>query len=284
MPRRARISLIGAALGAVAMALTYVAAHDITLVRHADADILGGFLSLHRPTLNRVTSAIANLCDPVPWVLFAGIPIIVALVRGRPRLALMLAVVLLGANATTEILKPLLAGARDPVAGIIVSPRSWPSGHATAVMSLALAAVIAAPARRRPLVGGLMAAGAVAVCYSFLELGWHYPSDVLGGFLVAGIWTLLGVAALSLYEARRPALAPRAAVPRPSLSVGQALGPPLAIVGAGILFAAVVALSRPHAVLAYAGAHAALIVGATAIAALSFAFASGLGLMLRRPS
>ena len=29
-----------------------------------------------------------------------------------------------------------------------------------------------------------MAAFAIAVSYSFLELGWHYPSDVLGGFLI----------------------------------------------------------------------------------------------------
>ena len=62
---------------------------------------------------------------------------------------------------------------------------SWPSGHATAAMSFALCAVLAAPARLRPLVAAVGAAFAVAVCYSFLALAWHYPSDVLGGFLVA---------------------------------------------------------------------------------------------------
>ena len=63
-------------------------------------------------------------------------------------------------------------------------------------MSLALCAVLAAPPRLRPAVARAMAAFAVAVCYSFLALGWHYPSDVLGGFLVALDWTLLGAAAL----------------------------------------------------------------------------------------
>ena len=111
--------------------------------------------------------------------------------------------ILLCANETTELLKPLLAGPRDPVGGRRLSDASWPSGHATAAMSLCLCWVIAAPARLRPAVAAVMAAFAVAVSYSFLELGWHYPSDVLGGFLIAAVWTLLGIAALSLYEQRQ---------------------------------------------------------------------------------
>ena len=61
-------------------------------------------------------------------------------------------------------------------------------------MSLALALVLAVPARRRPLAAALGAVFAVAVSYSFLTLGWHYPSDVLGGFLVAVIWAQLALA------------------------------------------------------------------------------------------
>ena len=94
---------------------------------------------------------------------------------------------------TTQLLKPLLAAPR-PITLLefpVVAAASWPSGHATAVMSLALCSVLAAQARLRPFVAALGAAFAVAVCYSFLELGWHYPSDVLGGFLVAAAWTLL---------------------------------------------------------------------------------------------
>ena len=72
-------------------------------------------------------------------------------------------------------------------------------------MTLALCTVIAAPARRRPAVAAAMVAFALAVCYSFLELGWHYPSDVFGGYLVAATWTLVGIAGLSVYDARKAA-------------------------------------------------------------------------------
>ena len=286
MPRRARIALIGAVTGVALMAVIWYLAHDVAVLRHADASILGGFLGLHRSRLDRVTQVVASLCDPVPYVLFAAVPVLVALVRGRARLALTLFVIVIGANETTEILKPLLAGARDPVAGVLIGNASWPSGHATAAMSLALCAVLCAPARRRPAVGAVMAAFCVAVCYSFLELGWHYPSDALGGFLVASTWTLLGIAGLSTYEAHRPALARGAAArgPSPAFSIGQALGPPVTIVLVALLFAAVITAARPHAVLAYAAAHATFVVGAAAIGALSFALAAGLNLMLRRPS
>ena len=46
---------------------------------------------------------------------------------------------------------------------------------------------------------------AVGVAYAVLVLGWHYPSDVLGGFLVAGLWTSLAVAVLHRLEAPEPA-------------------------------------------------------------------------------
>ncbi len=276
--------MTGAVLGVIALAVVSYVSHRIGVARRADASILSGFVSLQRPGLNSITNAVATLCNPVPYVLFAMVPVGVALARRRPHVAVMLFVILLGANETTELLKPLLAGARDPSGTTLIISSSFPSGHATAVMSLALTAVLCAPARRRPLVGGLMAAFAVAVCYSFLELGWHYPSDVLGGFLVAGTWTLAGIAALSLYEAHRPALARRTSAARPSLSIGEALGPPLVIAWIGVIAAALLAVARPHAVLAYAQAHATSIVGATAIAAASFALATGVGLMLRRPS
>ena len=78
-----------------------------------------------------------------------------------------------------------------------------------------------------------MAAFAVAVSYSFLELGWHYPSDVLGGFLIATVWTLLGIAALSLYEQRAASTVVADAPVR--FSLAQALGPP-AVLAVGALW------------------------------------------------
>ena len=283
MPRRARYAAAGALAGLVAMAITWYLAHDVAVVRQADANVLKGFLGLGRPGLDRLTHAIATLCDPVPYVLLAAVPVAIALLRGRPRVAVALTALLLGANEVTEVLKPLLTGARDPVSGVFdLTHSTWPSGHATASMTLALAMVISVPGRLRPAVGAVMAAFTVAVCWSFLELGWHYPSDVLGGFEVASVSTLLTLAGLWTYEAHRPELARRMAAARPASSLGAALGPPVVLIAGAVAIAAVVLAARPHAVIDYARAHETFLAGAGAIAALSFACAVGLNAMLRR--
>jgi hypothetical protein len=212
------------------------------------------------------------------------VPVVVALVRRRPRVAVMLALVLLCANETTQLLKPLLAAPRGSTPWAPVASGSWPSGHATAAMSLALCCVIAAPARRRPVVAAAMAAFAIAVSYSFLELGWHYPSDVLGGFLVAGTGALLGIAGLSILEARRVGGYAESGRPRrPSFSVGQALAPVAVVVAVAVIPLGLILLARPHEVLSYVRDHAAFVVGAGSIGVLGMLLASGLSLMLRRP-
>ena len=296
LPRRARIGLIGAAVCVVLLALTWYLSHYVGFIRRADVNILLGFAQLNRPRLDQVTNFIATLCNPQKYVFLCLIPLGLAIARRRFGVAVMIAVVLLCANETTQLLKPLLAAPRDPVWWAPIGNVSWPSGHATASMTLALCTVIAAPPRRRPAVAAAMVAFALAVCYSFLQLGWHYPSDVFGGFLVATAWTLLGVAGLSLYEARAVArrataeAAPRTSRPpataaRPSgatFSIGQALIPMAALLVAAAVCVALVFIARPQPVIDFARFHEAFVVGAAAIGALGLMIASGLTLMLRR--
>ena len=179
------------------------------------------------------------------------------------------------------MLKPLLAEHR--AASLLgftpVASASWPSGHATAAMSLALACVIAAPARIRPVVGALGALFAVAVSYSFLTLGWHYPSDVIGGFLVAATWALLAIAGLRAAESRRPWAATRHERRVDRRDRSAALGATLA---GAVLLAALVLLTRPHQVVSYAQAHEAFVVGAAAIAACGVALSTAIVLTVRR--
>jgi hypothetical protein len=151
-------------------------------------------------------------------------------------------------------------------------------------MSFALTTVLAAPGRLRPGAAALGAAFAVAVSYSFLALGWHYPSDVFGGFLVAATWTVAVVAALLSAEERRVRSAPH---PQSATRVGRvslrdALAPPGAAVLAAVALACAVAVARPREVFLYAKAHETFVVGATAIAAMALALATGLILALRR--
>ncbi len=200
MPERARMALGGAAFLAGLLFVTWYLAFHVGAFEHADQSIYTGFGGLAwRSQVSRAAEFVTTLCNPSPYVYFCFVPVLVALARRRLTVALAVAAILLGANLTTQLLKPLLAEPREAnlLGGFSpVGPASWPSGHATAAMSLALTCTIAAPTRLRPYVAAAVAAFAVAVSYSFLTLGWHYPSDVFGGFLVAGIWTLLGVASL----------------------------------------------------------------------------------------
>ncbi|MGN6171074.1 MAG: phosphatase PAP2 family protein, partial [Solirubrobacteraceae bacterium] len=257
----------------LALVGTWFAAFHIGMFERADQSAFRGFADLlAHPHVGPLATFVARLCDPQPFVWFAAIPVVVALLRGRPRLAVAIAVILLGANATTELLKPLLAHPR--AAWLLggshpVGAASWPSGHATAAMTLALTSVVAAPGRLRPVVATLGAAFTVAVSYSFLTLGWHYPSDVFGGFLVAATWTLTVVAALLGVEQRRARLAVDApsVTPGARVSLRGALAPPGAVLLGAVALACALAVARPQGVVAYAQAHAAFMVGATAIGA-----------------
>lgn len=275
---------MGAAVLFALLFATWYAAFHIGFFQHVDQSILRGFGDLQgRPHVNRVAQFIAQLCDPKPYVYFCAAPVLVAIARRRLWVALAIVAILLGANVTTELLKPLLAHSRPSElvgTGTPPSPASWPSGHATAAMSLALSCVLAAPQRLRPLVAALGAVFAVAVSYSFLTLEWHFPSDVFGGFLVAAIWTLLAVAAIFTANARRPQALTGELAQRPSIR--EALGPPSAALLAAMGLGAVVAVARPEGVASYARAHEAFVVGATAIGALGLALATGVMLTLRR--
>jgi hypothetical protein len=85
-------------------------------------------------------------------------------------------------------------------------------------MSLALCAVLVSPRRMRPAVSVGGAAFTIAVAYTLLAFGWHYPSDVLGGFLIA-----LALAAVAAMRRPRDRGAPRQ--PRlPTTRIGAVLG------------------------------------------------------------
>jgi membrane-associated phospholipid phosphatase len=286
MPTRARKALGGAAFGVCLLAVAWYAAFHVSFVEHADRSISNGFAGLHRPRIDQITNFIADLCNPRPYVFLAAIPVVIALIRRRPRVAVTVGLIMLGANMTTQVLKPLLAAPRwfpSQSSYVWISPASWPSGHATAAMSLALSAVIVVSPRLRPAVGAAMATFAVAVCYSFLELGWHYPTDVLGGFIVASIWTLLGAAALWTLEARYPSRRRELSeTGRPQFSFGEAIAPALVLILGAVALAAVVALARPHQVVAYVTAHTLFIVGAVAIGMLGLTLAIAAALALRR--
>src|SRR5919201_3976114 len=100
MPRASRTALAGAALAALGLALLRLLAFEVGQIHHADALTLHGFISLYRPSIHPVTSAIANVADPAPYGGLGLVLIGIALARGQVRVAAAVALVLLGAAVT----------------------------------------------------------------------------------------------------------------------------------------------------------------------------------------
>jgi membrane-associated phospholipid phosphatase len=276
---RSSLALLAATGCALGVLVGGLLAFDWPPARARDAMSLAGFLTLRaNPRLDSVATWITNAAaTPLPFVLLGALLVMIALARRLSRLAAAVAIAIAGASATSELLKQALARPRHSDLGGLshqISPASFPSGHATAAMSVALCAVLVAPPLFRPLAAVLGTALALAVGYSVLIVGWHYPSDVLGGFLVAGAWVSLALAVPWSREptrrSRQPAPAPRSA-PRGA----PLLAAVLAAAGiAGLIAAGGVAPTRAHIVRS-------VIEGAVAIALLAVAMNTGLVTALR---
>jgi membrane-associated phospholipid phosphatase len=211
-------ALRAAALCALAIALTWALSALVPQLRWRDAVLLNDFVRLRRPGVDTLANHLLHLLDPLYYTTWALLLVAVALLRRRPRVALAVALVLLAAPVVAELLKPLLAHPHDRVGWERIGPTSFPSGHATAAMTLALCAVLVAPHRLRPAVAALACAFAVAVACSLLILVWHMPSDVLGGFLLAALCVSLAVAAIGPdWDRPRGLRGPKVAPPPSSL-------------------------------------------------------------------
>lgn len=184
-------------------------------------------------TTDRLLGTVSVGSLAVVGLLVAG----VGLVRRRPDLAVAAVVLVVVANVSTQIAKPALA-LLDPTGTdkLRLAVGAFPSGHATVAASLALAAVLVAPPGWRALVAGAGAAYAAAMGVTLVLVGWHYPADVAGAYLLTaacagGVATILCTRTRTRHaEATPPAGGPLLAVQ-------------VAVVCAGLLLAAFVLLS-----------------------------------------
>jgi len=274
---------LACALGAL---LVWLAAFTVPLGQRLDGSALAAFGVVAQPRLEPSIHGVASLANLFPLVIMATGLVGVALLRRRWLMAGLVPVILLAANVFTQLAKPGLADLRivelPGVEGVY--PASWPSGHSTVAMSLALCAVLVAGPRLRPLAAVLGAAYAISVGHSLVALGFHLPSDVLGGFLVAATFTLLGAAALARLEAPQPqpptAVAPAQREDRGSSGPGALVTAAVAALTTLVLVGLALLAHYPRAA-DYAGGNPAAVLAAVAIAGLGVALTASLTLALR---
>jgi membrane-associated phospholipid phosphatase len=107
----------------------------------------------------------------------------VAILRRRPLLALLAAASVGLSVAVTEVLK-LFVLERPQLVPSFIFDNSFPSGHATVGMSVAVAAMLVVP--QRLLIPTAIGAGLFGSAFgvAVVAAGWHRPSDAVGAFLV----------------------------------------------------------------------------------------------------
>jgi membrane-associated phospholipid phosphatase len=286
MPRSARTLLLSSAGCAALFGLLLAGVYFTGEGRWLDNAALSGFVSvLHNQGQKDVAEAVAALCDPPSFVAIALIIIGVGFARRQPRRAAAAAMVLFGSAVTTQVLKPLIAHPRfegnvvgfDHIVNPMVPPPAFPSGHATAAMSIALAALIVAPRNLRPLTAAGGALFALVLGCTIVTLGWHFPSDIVGGYLVATAWCLMALAALRTAGARWP----DAGTIRARARALPTAAAPLA--GVATLAAAALAIGNVDRVTRFANAHTTATAAVIAISLCAAALVAAVSLADQRP-
>ena len=161
---------------------------------------------------------LADLFTTLPWGIYTAIIAALLAWRRHRRAAIWTIGVMVGAAATTEVLKLVFARARPvwqhPVEQL--STMSFPSGHATYIAAgMGVASVLtAALVRRRGVRAGLYVLWGLLVLLIGADrifLGVHNVSDVIAGYAVGAFWVLLGLLVYPPF----PRVAPVAPLPSP---------------------------------------------------------------------
>ncbi|HOV43556.1 MAG TPA: phosphatase PAP2 family protein [Syntrophothermus lipocalidus] len=163
--------------------------------------------AFHHPALTAVMKSVTVIGSPA---VMTGIAVILwlclTLTRKRSFEALTVVLVLAGAGMTNEVLKNVFHRIRPELAPLVPAPGySFPSGHA--MMSTAFYGFLAylvfrhssSPVTRWAF-SCLAALLVLAIGFSRVYLGVHYPSDVLAGFAAGGFWLASSILCLELLQ------------------------------------------------------------------------------------
>jgi membrane-associated phospholipid phosphatase len=198
--RRARTMALVAVLAAIGVLVAYVFFIRTDFGRELDELAYEG-RSVVRPRATRATDRLLRTISNTSLAFVGCAYMVIALARRRVRLAAAVAVAIGGSVVSSEVLKDVLyRPVTDQPTSIPFN--SYPSGHATVGMALALGLVLVVAHHWRWLASVIAAVVAVIFGTGVLTTGWHRPSDAIGAFLVCLAWFSATTAVLVAWRGR----------------------------------------------------------------------------------
>jgi membrane-associated phospholipid phosphatase len=146
---------------------------------------------LFQDVVNHLVEPVLLLGSP-PW-LVAGFLVVcgIGLLCRGPAAAAVAAVVILGSNLTTQVIKDGVFHRTGLVGEWNHDVNTLPSGHVTVVAAAWAALLLVSPRRWRPATALAGAAATCAMSLATIADRWHRPSDVVAAVLVVVAWTAL---------------------------------------------------------------------------------------------
>jgi undecaprenyl-diphosphatase len=175
-----------------------------------DQSILLALRRLHTPLLNQVMIGVTSVGEPSVLLIVAlSLGIWLLLKRRRPE-AITVGVAAVGALGLNYWIKELFRRARPPLWEHVISVTqySFPSGHAMMSMVMyGLSGYLLAARfpRWRVLIYSLSIVLILAIGFSRLYLGVHWPTDVAAGYAAGLVWLMTCIIDLEIWRQRRSA-------------------------------------------------------------------------------
>jgi membrane-associated phospholipid phosphatase len=156
-----------------------------------DASLRGAILT--NPRTENLVNSILNIVSVASLLGATAVIALIALLRLRRSLGLAAVGLLVGANASTWLLKNVVLSRPDLNLQEITPAtlNSMPSGHSTAVFSAVAALLFVLPAHWRAPAALLGAGYSILTALATMSAGWHRAGDSVAAILVVGVWAAI---------------------------------------------------------------------------------------------
>ena len=156
------------------------------------------FLSIHRSEpLSKTLYMITHLGSRNASIILGLAVLALSAFRKKLLHGIVLAIILVGMGLSITVTKLLFQRSRPAdIAYYLEESFSFPSGHSATAMTLYGFLIFLFLHESERLRGPVLLAGTLlilAIGFSRIYLGVHYLSDVLGGFLLGGMWVIFGM-------------------------------------------------------------------------------------------